>query len=136
MQMIIDFVLLAASAAAAIYCFVLSARLKRLNDIRSGLGASIASMSVTLDEAKRILEDTRRANIEGETKLRILIDDAERFAPELADLLDALVEAADGAASDIARSREAALEEIRRATGDSGRRADGSRSVRRSGMAA
>jgi len=115
MQMIIDFVLLAASIAAALYCFILSARLKKLNDTSGGLGASIASMSVTIEQARQILEDTKRINHAGEEKLKLLIEDAERFTPELAELLDALVEAADGAANEITRSREVALSAIRRA---------------------
>jgi DNA anti-recombination protein RmuC len=114
MQMIVDFVLLAASAAAAIYCFVLSARLKRLNDVRGGLGATIASMSATIEQTREMLEDTKQVSRAGEKKLRDLIEDAERLAPEIADLVDALAEAAETAAFDIEQSRNEALREIRR----------------------
>lgn len=112
MQAIVDFILLAASAAAAIYCFVLSARLKKLNDIRSGLGAGIASMSVTLEQTKAMLEATKKISLESESKLKSLLDDAARLAPELADLLDAVIEAGDQAADDIARARVTALADI------------------------
>ena len=113
MQAIVDFILLAASAAAAIYCFVLSARLKKLNDLRSGLGAGIPSMSVTLKQTRDMLEATKKISLESEAKLKTLLEDASRLAPELADLLEAIIEAGDQAADDIARARAAALVEVK-----------------------
>lgn len=118
MQMIVDFVLLAASAAAAIYCFVLSARLKKLNDVRGGLGATIASMSATIEQTRLMLEETKKLSLDGEQKLRKLINEAQTLTPEIADLIDALTEAAEAAAYDIEQSRNDALFEIQRARSD------------------
>ena len=55
MRLVFDLVLLMASGAATVYCFVLSRRLSRLNDTKSGLGASIASMSQALDQTQQTL---------------------------------------------------------------------------------
>jgi len=118
MQMIVDFVLLAASAAAAIYCFVLSARLKKLNDVRGGLGATIASMSATIEQTRLMLEETKQLSLDGEQKLRKLVKEAGTLTPEIADLIDALTEAAEAAAYDIEQSRNDALFEIQRARSD------------------
>lgn len=135
MQMIVDFVLLAASVAAAVYCFVLSTRLKKLNDMRSGFGATLASMSAMLDQTRLMLEHTKRINIEGESKLRLLVEDAERIAPELECLLDAVAESAEAAAGDIERLRRAALADIEQRLGEQ-RRVRAPAPQRRSELAA
>lgn len=95
MQLIVDFMLLAASGAAAIYCFVLSARLRKLNDMRGGLGAGIASMTVALEETRRMLAQSRDAHKEAEESLKALIEEAERAAAELFELVEPLLAAAD-----------------------------------------
>ncbi|HBK90442.1 MAG TPA: hypothetical protein DDZ68_02095 [Parvularcula sp.] len=112
MQMIVDFTLLAASVAAGIYCFVLSERLKKLNDVRSGFGATVASMSEMLDQTRLTLEQAKRVNQDGEARLRRLVEDAERVAPELERLLDAMSEAAEAAALDIEDARRKALDGV------------------------
>jgi hypothetical protein len=118
MQLIFDFILLAASAAAAVYCFVLSARLKKLNDVRSGLGASVVSMSAMLDQTRLTLEQSKRATMETEQRLRAVIEHAEKIAPEIEILLDAVAESAESAESGIESRRRAALADIRRALAD------------------
>jgi len=118
MQLIFDFILLAASAAAAVYCFVLSARLKKLNDVRSGLGASVVSMSAMLDQTRLTLEQSKRATVETEQRLRAVIEHAEKIAPEIEILLDAVAESAESAESGIENRRRAALADIRKALTD------------------
>lgn len=112
MQIIVDFMLLAASAAAAIYCFVLSGKLKKLNDVRTGLGASIATMSATLDETRRMLAESKCVQREAEENLKTLVKDATRTAEELSELVETILEAADLAAEQIATSRDAAIKDI------------------------
>ncbi len=112
MQMIVDFTLLAASIAAGVYCFVLSGRLKKLNDLRSGFGATVASMSEMLDQTRLTLEQAKRVSQEGEARLRGLVEDADRITPELESLLDAMSEAAEVAALDIEEARAKATDAI------------------------
>lgn len=136
MQMIVDFTLLAASVAAGIYCFVLSARLKKLNDVRSGFGATVASMSEMLDQTRLTLEQTKRVNHESEARLRQLVEDADRIAPELESLLDVMTEAAEAAALDIEDARQKAIDGIW-LEADAARRAlPPQRAPSRTGMAA
>jgi Mg2+/Co2+ transporter CorB len=112
MQMIVDFMLLAASAAAAIYCLVLSGKLKKPNDMRSGLGASIAAMSVTLEQTRKMLAEAKNAQREAEENLQTLINDAGKTAAELSDLVEAILDAADFAVDEITTCRDAAIGEI------------------------
>jgi chromosome segregation ATPase len=110
MDMIVDFILLAASGAAAVYCFVLSKRLKKLNDMKNGLGASIASMSQTLDQTQQVLALAKRSSVESIERLSALIEEAERLTPELSQLMDALGELSEIAADDIAKAKDEALD--------------------------
>lgn len=132
MELIVDFMLLAASIAAGVYCFVLSERLKKLNDTRSGLGATVASMSSMLDQTRATLEQTKRVNQEGEARLRALIGEADKIAPELECLLEAVASSAESAARDIAQLRRSALQEIRQGVAEPTR----ARPSARAGLAA
>ncbi|WBU60209.1 hypothetical protein [Paracoccus albus] len=62
-----DLILSVASAMLpvplALYCYVLSRRLRKLNDLESGLGAAIAVMSA---EVARLERSIRRAKTEAE----------------------------------------------------------------------
>lgn len=54
-----EFLLLALSAALSIYCFMLSRRLKRLNDLETGLGGAIAVMASEVDRLERTIHAAR-----------------------------------------------------------------------------
>ena len=54
MQLIADGLLLATALTAALYCIVLSRRLRRLTDAQSGIGTQIRELT-------RVLEETRGA---------------------------------------------------------------------------
>lgn len=112
MQMIVDFMLLAASASAAVYCFILSGKLKKLNDMNGGLGASIASMSLTMEQMRRMLDESKEAQRDAEQTLEALIADASRTAAELSDLIETVFETSERTAEVIAAHRDAALAEI------------------------
>ncbi|MEM8824129.1 MAG: hypothetical protein AAGF30_11005 [Pseudomonadota bacterium] len=51
-----DVLLLLATLALAAYCWRLAQRLKAFNDVDSGLGGSIATLSLQVDELKNTLE--------------------------------------------------------------------------------
>lgn len=110
--MIVDFALLAASAAATIYCFVLSGKLQKLNNMRSGLGASIASMSAALEETRRLLSESKAAQSSAEQTLEALIEDAGKAAAELSELVEVLLDTAECAAEEIANHRDEAIATI------------------------
>lgn len=112
MEMIIDFMLLAASAVATIYCFVLSRRLAKLNDLKNGIGASISSMSSALDQTQEVLSVARNSSLEGVQRLADVLEEAERVKPEIKQLLEALSDLADLAAQEIEETKKSALNEI------------------------
>ncbi len=56
METVADIVLISASLAAAIYCIVLSRRLKRFTDLENGVGGAIAVLSAQVDDMTRTLE--------------------------------------------------------------------------------
>jgi hypothetical protein len=112
MEMIIDFALLAASAAATIYCFVLSGRLQKLNNMRTGLGAGIAAMSAALDETRRMLAESKAVQRAAEENLEALIKDAGNAATELSELVEALLVTAESAAEEITDRRDEAIRRI------------------------
>jgi ABC-type transporter Mla subunit MlaD len=105
MDLIVDFILLAASGAAAFYCAILSRRLARLNDTRDGLGASIASMSEALRQTQDALSAARVDEAAASASLAALIEEAHQAEAELAGVLDAISELADIASADIDEAR-------------------------------
>ena len=74
MAFISDILMSAGAFAAAIYCYVLSGRLKRIQTREGGLGGAIAVLSAQVDDMTRALEKARGAatssagNLEGLTR--------------------------------------------------------------------
>ena len=61
MDLIADILMMAGSFGAAVYCYVLSIRLKRFTALESGMGSAIAVLSVQVDDMTRALEGARAA---------------------------------------------------------------------------
>lgn len=61
MDLIADILMTSGAFGAAIYCYVLSARLKRFTALESGMGSAIAVLSVQVDDMTRALEGARGA---------------------------------------------------------------------------
>ena len=92
MDVIMDGLLLAASLFAALYCWVLSRRVRALQSLDSGLGGAIVTLTrqielarVTLEEAKSGARETRQDLAEltaradaGAAQLRLLLAAVER----------------------------------------------------------
>lgn len=60
MNLIADGLLIATALTAAIYCVVLSRRLRNLTDAQSGVAAQIKSLNNVLEDTKGALVETRR----------------------------------------------------------------------------
>lgn len=56
MTMIADVLLVAGAFGAALYCFVLSRRLRRFNDLEKGVGGAVAVLSAQVDDLNKTLE--------------------------------------------------------------------------------
>lgn len=61
MDLIADALLAAGAVGAAIYCIVLSRRLKRFNNLQNGMGGAVAVLSAQVDDMTKTLEQARSA---------------------------------------------------------------------------
>lgn len=59
MQFIADILLATGAFAAAIYCYILAQRLKKLQTLETGMGGAIAVLSAQVDDMTRALETAR-----------------------------------------------------------------------------
>ncbi len=83
MNFIADVLLIAGAFGAGIYCFVLSRRLKRFNDLEKGVGGAVAVLSAQVDDLKNTLENAQGTASTSTKSLEGLTDRAESVAKRL-----------------------------------------------------
>ncbi|MEM9015081.1 MAG: DUF6468 domain-containing protein [Pseudomonadota bacterium] len=113
MELIVDFMLLAASAAATFYCIILSRRLERLNDTKDGLGATIASMSEMVEQARTAVTLARQSSAESIEALSPLVEETRSVIPKLEELIEVVSDLADIAIDDIMDTKDLSVQELR-----------------------
>ncbi|MGL6209888.1 MAG: hypothetical protein ACRC14_08685 [Paracoccaceae bacterium] len=86
MEMIADILMAAGAFGAAIYCCVLSGRLKKFTTLETGMGGAIAVLSAQVDDMTCALEKARGAATGSAAGLEALTQRAEAAAGRL-DLL-------------------------------------------------
>jgi Domain of unknown function (DUF6468) len=86
MNLISDVLLSLGAFGAAIYCFVLSNRLKKFTTLESGMGSAIAVLSAQVDDMTRALDRARSAATGSAASLQDLTARAEAVAARI-DLL-------------------------------------------------
>ena len=94
-----DIAIILVSLAACGYCFVLSRRLKALQDTRDGLGATIMALSLSISAMSATTQETRAHAGELAAQLTQLLDDADRMCARIRDL-NAKMEASHATAID------------------------------------
>lgn len=87
MTLISDILLSAGAFGAAIYCFVLSARLKKFTTLENGMGSAIAVLSAQVDDMTRALDRARGAAITSAAGLEGLTVRAEQVAGRIEIML-------------------------------------------------
>jgi hypothetical protein len=97
MNLISDVLLSAGAFGAAIYCFVLSARLKKLTALESGMGGAIAVLSVQVDDMTKALHKAGGAASGSAASLDGLASRAEAVAARIELLLAAMYDLPDPA---------------------------------------
>lgn len=97
MELISDILLMAGSFGAAIYCFVLSSRLKKFTTLESGMGGAIAVLSAQVDDMTRALDKARGAANGSADSLEALTVRGEAVARKLELLLASLHDLPDPA---------------------------------------
>ncbi len=78
-----DIAIFLVSFAACVYCFVLSKRLKALQNTKDGLGATITALSTSIAQMSSTTQDTRVRVESMATRLAHLIAEAEKTCQKL-----------------------------------------------------
>ena len=81
-----DIAIFLVSFAACIYCFILSRRLKALQDTRDGLGATIMALSKSVSAMSSATNETRTQAGEMAARLSALMRDADQMCTRLSEL--------------------------------------------------
>ena len=87
MQLIADIFLAAGAFGAAIYCYILALRLKKLQTLETGMGGAIAVLSAQVDDMTRALEKAHGAADRQVKSLETLTQRGEGVAARLELLL-------------------------------------------------
>lgn len=90
MSFVADVMLGAGALGAAVYCFVLSRRLRRFTDLEKGVGGVVALLAVQVDDLTKTLKTAQQAAIGAETRLALQGERAESSAVRLELLLSAM----------------------------------------------
>lgn len=97
MTLISDILMSAGAFGAAIYCFVLSSRLKKFTTLENGMGSAIAVLSAQVDDMTKALERARGAAISSAAGLEGLTGRAETVAARIELLLASMHDLPDSA---------------------------------------
>lgn len=90
MAFVADILLVSGAFCAALYCYLLSNRLKRFNALETGMGGAIAVLSAQVDDMTRAL-DAAKASASGSTNaLEDQLSRAEAASARLELLLASL----------------------------------------------
>ncbi|WP_253913322.1 hypothetical protein [Pseudoruegeria sp. HB172150] len=90
MELIADILLIAGALGAALYCIVLSRRLRRFNDLEKGVGGAIAVLSAQVDDMTKTLKKAQGAAIGSTSSLKDLTIRAESVSKRLEVLVAAM----------------------------------------------
>lgn len=97
MDMIADVLMAAGAFGAAVYCYILSARLKKFTTLETGMGGAIAVLSAQVDDMTRALDKARGAATGSADGLSALTVRAEAAAARLELMMAALHDLPDPA---------------------------------------
>lgn len=92
-----DMVLIFISGMACLYCALLSRRLKNLNNLKSGVGASILSLTKAIEDTHKAAREAQTSTVQTVETLRHLLEKSESAAPKIEALILELEQASDQA---------------------------------------
>lgn len=90
MGFVADLLLASGAFAAALYCYLLSNRLKRFNALETGMGGAIAVLSAQVDDMTRALEAAKGASQASSVALEDQLQRAEAASSRIELLLASL----------------------------------------------
>ncbi len=85
-----DIVLILTSGIACLYCVLLSRRLKKLQSLEGGLGASILSLTEAIAKTNEAAQHARRSTEDSVAVLQKLIHDAQETMPKIEARIESL----------------------------------------------
>ncbi|WP_306252764.1 hypothetical protein [Parvularcula sp. IMCC14364] len=87
---IFDIILILVSGSACLYCWLLSRRLKALQDTRKGIGASIVGLSTALSKTTIAAQEARHSTTQSVEHLQKLLEDVDASIPKIEMMLENL----------------------------------------------
>lgn len=78
-----DAILILISGSACLYCAALNRRLKNLSNLKTGVGASILSLTEAIAQTHRAAQDAQNTTLQTTETLRHLLERAESEAPKI-----------------------------------------------------
>ncbi len=112
MELVVDFLLLAASGTAGLFCWVLSRKLKALTSAEAGLGAGVAALSQSAEEMKTTLAGVKTSAEETAARVEALLAEADEKAAHLKGLIDQLAEMSASVAGHVERATRKYLDTL------------------------
>lgn len=83
MELIADIFLVAGALGAGLYCYILSKRLSRLNDLENGVGGAVAVLSAQVDDLAKSLAEAQQVAAISQDNLTDVTGRAEDAARKL-----------------------------------------------------
>jgi len=86
-QYVPDAILILISGSACLYCALLNRKLKNLNNLKTGVGASIVSLTEAIEQTHQAAQQAQTSTLQTTETLRHLLDQAESAAPKVEALI-------------------------------------------------
>ena len=115
MTLVADILMVAGTFGVALYCYVLSVRLKRFSTLESGMGGAIAVLSAQVDDMTTALTRAQATAAGSAATLEALTLRAETAAARLEVMLASLHDLPERADEDVPADRK--LRFVRRRSG-------------------
>lgn len=116
-EFIKDVLLIALCGASAFYCWMLSQRLKKLNNLKSGVGASIVTLTEAIERTHDAAKTSRAELFESIEQIKELLVEAEAKVARLDAAMshaDSKIAASERANADLTKIVETDVPEARR----------------------
>lgn len=92
-----DIALILISGFACLYCGLLNRRLRKLQNLKTGVGASIVSLTDAITQTNKAAKDAQSSTLQTVETLRHLLSQAESAAPKIDALIVELVRSTETA---------------------------------------
>lgn len=93
----LDIGLILISAMAILYCAILSRRLQTSNDLKTGVGTSIVTLSQAIESTHQAAQEAQTSTLQTVETLRHLLAKSESAVPKIGALISALEQASENA---------------------------------------